>query len=80
MYDLQKDPGEQTNLVEAQPHRARILKDRLAQVLEQTVRQEEGQEDAPLSAEALKHLLSLGYVGGSSVEEDYSFDQSKKDP
>ena len=80
LYDLQKDPGEQTNLVEAQPHRARILKDRLAQILEQTVRQEEGQEDTPLDAESLKHLRSLGYVADSSVKEDFSFDQSKEDP
>jgi len=80
LYDLQKDPGEQTNLVEAQPHRARILKDRLAQVLEQTVRQGEGQEDTPLDAESLNHLRSLGYVAGSSVKEDFSFDQSAEDP
>ena len=80
LYDLQEDPGEQTNLVETQPHRARILKDRLAQILEQTVRQKEGREDAPLDAEILHHLRSLGYVGGSSVKEDFSFDQSKEDP
>jgi tetratricopeptide (TPR) repeat protein len=80
LYDLQKDPGEHTNLVEAQPHRARILKDRLAQVLEQTVRQGEGREDTPLDAESLKHLRSLGYVAGNSVIEDFSFDQSKEDP
>jgi Flp pilus assembly protein TadD len=80
LYDLQKDPGEQTNLVEAQPHRARILKDRLAQILEQTVRQGEGQEDAPLDEELLKQLRSLGYVAGISVKEDFSFDQSKEDP
>jgi arylsulfatase A-like enzyme/Flp pilus assembly protein TadD len=80
LYDLQNDPGEQTNLVETQPHRARILKDRLAQILEQTVRKEKDHEDTPLDAEALKHLLSLGYVGGSSVKEDYSFDQSREDP
>jgi arylsulfatase A-like enzyme/Tfp pilus assembly protein PilF len=80
LYDLQKDPGEQTNLVETHPHRARILKDRLAQILEQTVRQGEAQEDTPLDPELLKHLLSLGYVGGSSVKEDFSFDQSKEDP
>jgi arylsulfatase A-like enzyme/Tfp pilus assembly protein PilF len=80
LYDLQKDPGEQTNLVAQEPHRARILKDRLAQILEQTVRQKEGREDKPLDAELLKHLRSLGYVGGSSVKEDFSFDQSKKDP
>jgi arylsulfatase A-like enzyme/Flp pilus assembly protein TadD len=80
LYDLQNDPGEQTNLAEAEPQRARILRDRLAQVLEQTVRQEKGQEDAPLDAEVLKHLYSLGYVGGSSVNEDFSFDQSADDP
>ncbi|UCD27446.1 MAG: sulfatase, partial [Planctomycetota bacterium] len=28
LYDLQNDPGEQTNLAEAEPQRARILKDR----------------------------------------------------
>ena len=80
LYDLQKDPGEQTNLVEAQPQRARILKDRLAQILQQTVRQEKGREDTPLDAESLKHLHSLGYVAGSSVKEDFSFDQSAEDP
>ena len=80
LYDLQKDPGEQTNLVETHPHRARILKDRLAQILEQTVRQGEGHENAPLDAELLRHLRSLGYVAGSSVKEDFSFDQSKEDP
>jgi arylsulfatase A-like enzyme/Flp pilus assembly protein TadD len=80
LYDLQEDPGEQTNLVETHPHRARILKDRLAQILEQTVRQGKRQEDTPLDPETLKHLLSLGYVGGSSVKEDFSFDQSKEDP
>ena len=80
LYDLQNDPGEHTNLVEAKPHRhrARMLKDRLAQILAQTVRQEEG--EAPLTAEALKHLHSLGYVGASSVKEDFSFDQSAEDP
>jgi len=80
LYDLQNDPGEQTNLVEKQPHRARILRDRLAKILEQTVRQEKDRENTPLDAEALKHLLSLGYLGGSSVKEDYSFDQSAEDP
>jgi arylsulfatase A-like enzyme/Flp pilus assembly protein TadD len=80
LYDLQKDPGEQTNLVDTQPHRARILKERLAQVLEQTVRQEKGRDEASLDTKFLKHLRSLGYVGGSNVIEDFSFDQSKDDP
>jgi arylsulfatase A-like enzyme len=80
LYDLQKDPGEQTNLVTDQPQQARILKDRLAQLLEQTVRYGKGQEEIPLDEETLKHLSSLGYVTGSSVTEDFSFDQSKADP
>ncbi|MHC4177395.1 MAG: sulfatase-like hydrolase/transferase [Planctomycetota bacterium] len=80
LYDLQKDPGEQTNLVEARPDRARMLKDRLAQILEQTARQGKGQEETPLDAESLRHLRSLGYVAGTSVTEDFSFDQSKEDP
>jgi arylsulfatase A-like enzyme len=80
LYDLEKDPGEETNLVDAERHRVRILKDQLAQILEQSVRKEKGQEDTQLSAEALKHLNSLGYVGGNSVKEDFSFDQTAKDP
>lgn len=82
LYDLQNDPGELKNLVETDKHRhrARILKDRLKQVLEQTVRKEKNDQDAPLSPEALKHLQSLGYVGSSSVVEDFRFDQTKTDP
>ena len=80
LYDLQKDPDEQTNLVATQAHRARILKERLKQVLEQTVRQEKAREEAPLDAQTLKHLYSLGYISGVSVEEDFSFDQSAEDP
>ena len=80
LYDLENDPGEQINLVETQPHRARILKDRLAQVLEQTVRQEKDQEETPLDAESLNHLHSLGYVGDIGVIEDFSFDRTKEDP
>ena len=44
------------------------------------MRKEKGQEETPLDEETLKHLSSLGYVTGSSVEEDFSFDQSKADP
>jgi arylsulfatase A-like enzyme/Flp pilus assembly protein TadD len=80
LYDLQKDPGEQTNLVAVQPEVARVLKNRLATILEQTASQQEEHEETPLGAESLRHLQSLGYVGGSSVREDFKFDQSKEDP
>ncbi|NQV35896.1 MAG: tetratricopeptide repeat protein, partial [Phycisphaeraceae bacterium] len=80
LYDLQEDPEEQTNLIETHPQQARSLKDHLSHVLEQTVRQREDQADVPLDPELLKHLRSLGYVGGSGVKEDFTFDQSKEDP
>ncbi len=79
LYDLQKDPGEQTNLVDVHSQRARILKDRLSQILERTVRQEP-QEETPLDARTINHLHSLGYVTFSTAEENFSFDQSKEDP
>ncbi|MCF7957690.1 MAG: sulfatase-like hydrolase/transferase [Phycisphaerae bacterium] len=80
LYDLQKDPGEKTNLIATEHQRARIFKDHLAVILEKTVRQEKGQDQAALSREALKHLHSLGYVTSSNVKKDFSFDQSKDDP
>jgi arylsulfatase A-like enzyme/Flp pilus assembly protein TadD len=80
LYDLEADPGESNNLADAQPHRARILKDRLAQMLEQTVRQGDVDKETPLDEESLKHLKSLGYVSVNNVKEDFSFDQSKDDP
>ena len=80
LYDLQKDPAEQTNLVEKEPHRARILKDRLAQILERTVRSEKPLEEASLDARTLRHLHTLGYVTFKSVERNFSFDQGKEDP
>ena len=80
LYDLQKDPGEQSNLVEAEPQRARILKDHLSQTLEQTVRLEKTLEEASLDARTLRHLHTLGYVTFSDVERNFSFDQSKEDP
>ena len=80
LYDLQKDPKETTNLAKVDIHRGRILQDRLKQILEQTVRRETGQKGKQLDAKALAHLNSLGYVGSSSVKEDFSFDQSKEDP
>jgi tetratricopeptide (TPR) repeat protein len=80
LYDLQKDPGEQKNLVEAEPQRTRILKDRLAQMLEKSERLEKPLEETPLDARTLRHLQTLGYVTLNSVERNFSFDQSKEDP
>jgi len=80
LYDLIEDPQELDNLIDSQSNRARIMKDKLQQILELTVR-DEAASDAKhkLDEQSLKRLESLGYLGGS-VSEDFSFDQSKEDP
>ena len=80
LYDLLADPNEQNNIVARESQRARILQDRLAQILEQTVRKEQINQAETLDEQTLKHLRSLGYVAGSTVTADFSFDQSKEDP
>ncbi len=79
LYDLIKDPAESNNLVEAQQPRARIMKDTLAQLLEQCVREDATDSRITLDTQALKRLESLGYLRGGTTEP-FKFDQSKKDP
>jgi arylsulfatase A-like enzyme/Tfp pilus assembly protein PilF len=79
LYDLVEDPHEANNLIEQHPQRARILQDRLKQILEQTVRQGQTDSKAESDERTRKRLESLGYIGGA-VAEDFHFDQSKDDP
>ncbi|MFC1739035.1 sulfatase [Planctomycetota bacterium] len=79
LYDLTNDPQESVNLVGKQPQRARILQDKLKQILEQNIRKRGPDSKLELSEEDKRRLESLGYVA-SSVAEDFSFDQSKEDP
>lgn len=80
LYDLIEDPQELDNLIDKQSNRARIMKDKLQQILELIVR-DEASSDAKheLDEQSRKRLESLGYLGGS-ISEDFSFDQSKEDP
>lgn len=79
LYDLIKDPTESDNLVGKQDLRARIMQDKLAQILEQSVRKASAHNKTGLDAEAVQLLQSLGYVGGT-VAEDFRFDQTTDDP
>ena len=79
LYDLIKDPTESNNLVETQQQRASIMKDTLAQVLEQSLRKDAIDSEIVLDPQAIKSLESIGYVHGTATEE-FKFDQSKKDP
>jgi len=78
LYDLQSDPGENINLADEQPHRAKLLEERLRQHLEGQLRDDD-ESKAPLDENTRRRLESLGYVGGAA-NEDFQFDQSKDDP
>ena len=80
LYDLVKDPHEVNNLIKQQPQQARILQDRLKQILEQTIRRDLPDSKLELDERARRNLESLGYVGGGGATEDFSFDQSRDDP
>ena len=79
LYDLTKDPHENNNLIKLQPQQGRILRDKLAQILEQASRKAEPESHVELDEQSRKRLESLGYVSGS-VSEEFTFDQSKDDP
>ena len=79
LYNLVEDPGETNNLIEQQPHLARILQDRLREILERAVREGDFDSKMELDERSIEHLQALGYVAGSVVE-DFKFDQSKNDP
>ncbi|MHC4911804.1 MAG: sulfatase-like hydrolase/transferase [Planctomycetota bacterium] len=78
LYDIVEDAGETKNLLDQQPHRARILQDRLKQLLQQTLRNDTSTK-VDLDEQAIKRLQSLGYVAGD-ISEDFDFDQSGDDP
>ena len=79
LYDLVKDPHETSNLINQQPQRGRILRDRLKQILERAVRKDQVNSKMELDDARRKQLQSLGYVTGAIIE-DFSFEQTKDDP
>ena len=79
LYDLLQDSKEVNNLIDAEPRRARILRDKLEQILEHSVQTLKQGSKIELDAVSRKRLESLGYVGGW-VDDKLEFDQTKKDP
>jgi arylsulfatase A-like enzyme len=79
LYDIVNDPAESNNLIDEKPDRGRILKDRLAWIIEESIRRDSADSKADLDDETRRRLESLGYVGGSVVE-GFDFDQTKDDP
>ena len=78
LYDLKKDPGETNNLIEKKPQHARILQDKLRQILQHAVRKDPNSKLA-MDPETIKRLESLGYLAGK-VDEEFTFDTDKEDP
>jgi len=52
----------------------------LRQVLEESFNNGYSGSKAALDEEGRERLESLGYIAGTSVREDFEFDQSKEDP
>lgn len=79
LYDIVEDPCETVNLIESQPHRARILQDHLKQMLKQATQDGIVQSEKNNDWRDLRRLQSLGYIAGVG-NTDIQFDQSKADP
>jgi len=62
LYDLVADPQEQTDLVEAEPHRARRLAGRVTKLLARAAGARVEGDRLVLDEEARRRLESLGYV------------------
>ena len=78
LYDIIADRWETNNLVEENHQRARILEDKLKEILEQSVRTDP-ENRMEMDPEALKKLESLGYVAGRE-KGGIVFDTTKYDP
>ena len=79
LYDLIENAAESKNLVEEQQHRALVMQEQLAEMLEQSARPNDVGGESSIDAQTIERIQSLGYVGGTVVE-DFEFDQIKDDP
>ena len=63
LYDLTRDPDEQTNLLRQYPDIAREMKDTLDRLMEETSRGAPTPQAANLDKETIEKLSALGYIG-----------------
>ena len=80
IYDLIKDPGELTNLIERESKEAYRLRGRLEQMLREMEAAAPQRGRSRVDAETLKKLASLGYVGGGATPEAAAFNPLLEDP
>jgi arylsulfatase A-like enzyme/lipopolysaccharide biosynthesis regulator YciM len=78
LYDVARDPGEENNLIDKDPKRARLMQGNLKYILDSCAGIVD-KEKSEVGLEARRQLESLGYIGGE-VDASLSFDQTKPDP
>jgi len=79
LYDLLADPEEQTNLIGAEPHRARRLESRVKSVLARAAEVKVEGGRPVLDEETRRRLHSLGYVDIPEYHQ-VEFDPDRDDP
>ena len=79
LYDLEKDPGEKSNLLTEKPEIASRLQERLKTMIEKDVRPSRKSKTPEWDPKAAATLAALGYARGSA-KADFAFDQDKPDP
>ena len=77
LYDLEKDPGETTNLYATERGRAEALRAELRRLLSG---QAGKRQSVALDDESRRRLESLGYLGRSRGDVTFEFDASREDP
>ena len=79
LYDLHTDAGETNNLVQHEPKRAIAMLNQLEQLLQLEPPEPEGDRSVR-DEESSRRLGSLGYLGGATVENDFTIDPIRSDP
>ncbi len=78
LYDLQNDPGEESNLYDQQPHRAKLLQGMLDEIV--ISRNDPPSAEISVSDADMQKLRSLGYVASAPDSSEFVFDLTKNDP
>jgi len=65
LYDLQTDPGERTNLADANPQRVAALERALGEIAAKSAAAARPQAPQPVDPDVEERLRALGYVGAS---------------
>jgi len=79
LYNVEKDPGEENNLIEQEPKRAHLMQGNLKYIMDSYLGGIAKPDNSDVDFETRKKLESLGYIGGE-VDASLSFDQLREDP